>query len=105
QTATPAVRANGAEMTLPPHHDFAAPDPLFPSSNILPLNEPGGVAYPVAHMPGALRPFAATLGMPASAEEKKHDTANTRNTTSQATQRSDDGRVVPDTITDTTTDT
>jgi len=43
--------------------------------------------------------------MPASAETKKHDTANTRNTTSQATQRSDDGHVVPDTITDTTTDT
>jgi len=92
-------------MTRPPRYDLAAPDPLFPASTTLPLSEPGGVVYPVAHMPGLLRPFAATLGVPAPAEAKKHDTASTRNTTSQQTQQSDDGNVRSDTIPDTTTDT
>lgn len=92
-------------MTQPHRCDLAGPDPLFPASTMLPLNEPGGVAYPLAHIPGRLRPFAATLGVPVPAEAKKHDTANTRNTTTQSTQRSDDGVVVPDTVTDTTTDT
>ena len=92
-------------MTRPPRYDLAVPDPLFPASASLPLNEPGCVVYPVAHTPGKLRPFAATLGVPAPAETKKHDTANTRNTTSQQTQQSDDGNVRTDTIPDTTTDT
>jgi hypothetical protein len=99
------VPSNGVEMIQLSRCNLAAPDPLFPASTTLPLNEPGGVAYPVAHTPGMLRPFSAALGVPAPAETKKHDTANTRNTTSQRTQQSDDGNVRPDTITDTTTDT
>lgn len=79
-------------------------DPLFPNSATLPLGEPGGVQYPVTHTPGALRPYAATLAVPPPVEAKAHDTSSTRNTTSQATQRSDDGQVVPDSLSDTTVD-
>ena len=93
-------------MTQPPQPaGVAAPDPLFPASTTLPLGEPGAVQYPVAHVPGSLRPFAASLGVPAPSEVKKHDTTNTRNSTKQPTQQSDDGRVRPDTVNDTTVDT
>jgi len=92
-------------MTPPSRHDIADPDPLFPSSTTLPLNEPGGVQYPMAHVPATLRPFAASLAVPAPAEAKKHDTTSTRNSTTDRTQQSDDGNVRPDTIPDTTTDT
>ena len=92
-------------MTEAPCYLLDPPDPLFPASTTLQLSEPGGVAHPLVHSPGTLRPFAATLAVPAPAEAKKHDTTSTRNTTSERTQQSDDGRVRPDTITDSTTDT
>lgn len=81
------------------------PDPLFPESSTLQLSELGGVSYAVPHLPGTLRPFSATLGTPAPAESKKHDTAGTRDHTKQTTQRSDDGKVVADSIADTHVDT
>jgi hypothetical protein len=72
---------------------------------MLPLSEPGGLLYPVEHVPGTLRPFAATLAVSVPPEAKKHDTASTRNSTTETTQTSKDGTVVPDTLSDTTTDT
>lgn len=84
----------------------ATPDPLFPGSVTLPLSEARGVQYPLDHQPGALRPFAATLAVPAPPVGKKHDTANTRNSTSTETFNQPDGAGGgADTVHDTTTDT
>lgn len=82
----------------------AAPDPLFPGRVTLPLSEPGGVRYPLDHRPGRLRPFVATLAVPAP-PTAKHHTADTRNTTTTITGPNHDGNEEGDTITDTTTDT
>jgi hypothetical protein len=80
-------------------------DPLFPAGTSLPLSALGGVSYPRDHCPGRLRAFAATLATPMPASAKKHDTSNTRSTTTNRTQTSDDGKVRNDTISDTSTDT
>ena len=80
-------------------------DPLFPSGTSLPLSAPGGVSYPTDHRPGPLRPFSTTLAVPMPPSSKKHDTSNTRSTTTSRTQTSDDGKVRNDTISDTSTDT
>ncbi len=81
-----------------------APDPLFPGGATLPLSEAGGVRYPLDHRPGQLRPFVATLAVPAP-PTAKHHTADTRNTTTTITGPNHDGNEESDTITDTTTDT
>lgn len=82
-----------------------APDPLFPGGATLPLSEAGGVRYPLDHRPGRLRPFVATLAVPAP-PTAKHHTADTRNTTTQTTYNQPDGQGgQSDTLTDTTTDT
>lgn len=84
----------------------AAPDPLFPGNVTLPLSEAGGVGYPLAHQPGSLRPFVAVLAVPAPPMAKKHDTGNTRNSTTETTYIQPDGEGgKTDTISDTTTDT
>lgn len=80
------------------------PDPLFPSQAMLPLSEPGGVQYPITYTPGVLRPFAASLAVPPPVEAKKHDTASTRNATSNPTSYIADGKQVSDTVSDTTVD-
>ncbi len=74
--------------------------PLFPSTALLPLSEPGGVSYPMPNTPGVLRPYSATLAVPMPLTGK-HNTSSTRPATSTSTQRSDDGRVVNDTQSDT----
>jgi hypothetical protein len=88
----PGLRRNGSA------------DPLFPQSSTFPLTEHGDVQFPLVHTPGTLRPFAATLAVPPPPETKKHDTASTRPATSVATERSDDGKVYPDSRGDTGTD-
>ncbi len=77
--------------------------PLFSSIALLPLGEPGGVAYPMEHVPGSLRPYSATLGVPMPMVGKHH-TTSTRPPTQMPTQRSVDGQVVPDTSSDTGVD-
>lgn len=77
--------------------------PLFAPSALLPMGEPGGVAYPMQHTPGELRPFGASLAVPMP-QAGKHSTDSTSPATKQATQRSDDGKVYPDTIPDTGSD-
>jgi hypothetical protein len=51
-----------------------------------------------------LRPFSTTLARPATADGKKHDTASTRNATTEATQYTDDSEVKPDSYSDTAMD-
>jgi hypothetical protein len=74
--------------------------PLFSSTALLPLSEPGGVSYPMQNTPGVLRPYSATLAVPMPLTGK-HNTTSTRPSTSMATQRSSDGKVVADTQSDT----
>ncbi len=74
--------------------------PLFSSTALLPLSEPGGVSYPMPNTPGVLRPYSATLAVPMPLTGK-HNTTSTRPSTSMATQRSSDGKVVADTQSDT----
>lgn len=92
-------------MEASPVHS-TPPDPLFPGGVTLPLCEAGGVQYPIDHRPGSLRPFVATLAVPAPPTAKKHDTASTRNSTTEETFNQPDGEGgKSDTLTDTTTDT
>jgi len=77
--------------------------PLFPGAALLPLSAPGGVTYPMEHTPGVLRPYSASLAV-AMPPVGKHHTGATRPATSSPTQRSDDGRVVPDSVSDTGSD-
>lgn len=72
---------------------------LFSSSALFPLSEAGGVSYPVQNKPGSLRPYSAGLAVPMPTTGR-HNTSSTRPATSIATQRSDDGRVVPDSTSD-----
>jgi hypothetical protein len=80
------------------------PDPLFPARPLLPLGTPTGVVPAVEHRPARLRPFSAALGRPMPVEGKKHDTVSTAPPTSMSTQRSEDGRVTPDSVPDTGSD-
>ena len=80
-----------------PRVELAPSDPLFPTAGLLPLADPGGGHVPMANVAGELRPFAATLAVPAPVDAKKHDTISSRWTENVPTQRSQDGRVVPDT--------
>ncbi len=74
--------------------------PLFSSTALLPLSEPGGVSYPMPNAPGVLRPYSATLAVPMPLSGK-HNTSSTRPATSMPTQRSSDGKVVSDSQADT----
>ena len=83
----------------PPH------DPLFPSVGMLPLSDSGGVQNTLAHSPGRLRPFSATLGVPRPLVFKNHDTTGTKFDEPSSGDTSKDGVVLTDTIPDTKTDT
>lgn len=72
-------------------------DQLFPLAGLLPLGEPGGGQTPMANRPDALRPFIATLAIPAPRDGKKHDTNSSRWTENKPTQYSNDGKVEHDT--------
>ncbi len=72
-------------------------DPLFPSAALLPLSDPGGGQVPLVGIPGPLRPLSAALGI-APIECGKHDTTASRWYEEDPTQKSDDGKVVPDTV-------
>jgi hypothetical protein len=79
---------------------FTAPadgDPLFPSAALLPLSDTRGGQVPLVGTPGSLRPLSASLGV-VPIEYGKHNTTGTRWYEDDPTQKSDDGRVVPDTV-------
>jgi len=88
-----------------PQGGSTRPDPLFPAEAFLPLCEAGGGQHAVPHSPGALRPFAASLGVVALVEAKKHDTTASRWAETEETERSKDGEVIPDSVTHVYTDT
>lgn len=85
---------------MKPSHPATVIAPLFSSTALLPLSEPGGVSYPMQNTPGELRPYSATLAVPMPLTGK-HNTTSTRPATSMPTQRSDDGKVVNDSQSDT----
>ncbi len=76
---------------------------LFSPTALLPMGEPGGMAYPMVHTPGALRPYAASLAVPMPLQGRHH-TTSTSPRTSMATERSSDGKVTRDSQTDTGSD-
>ena len=79
-------------------------DALVPANALLPLcDTPGGGYRPSEHTPGRLRPFVATLAV-VPIECGKHETTATRWVEDDATEKSDDGKVVPDTVKITRTD-
>ncbi len=82
----------------------AGPDVLFPARALLPLSALGGGHQPLPHVPAALRPLAAALGV-IPVEAGKHDTTATCWTEDKETQKSRDGVVEPDTVPITHTDT
>jgi len=77
--------------------------PLFSPTALLPMGEPGGVAYPMVHTPGELRPYAASLAVPMPLQGK-HNTTSTSPRTSMPTETSSDGKVSRDNQTDTGSD-
>lgn len=82
----------------------AGSDVLFPARALLPLSAHGGSQHPLPHVPAALRPLAAALGV-TPVEAGKHDTTASRWTEHKETQKSSDGVVEPDTVPITHTDT
>jgi hypothetical protein len=80
-------------------------DPLFPSAALLSLSDPCGVQIALDHVPGPLRPFSATLGVPRPPDGKKHDTNASKWTVPTKGATSEDGTVVSVSVTDTNTDT
>lgn len=75
----------------------AGGDPLFPSAALLPLSDTGGGQVPLAGVAGPLRPLCATLAV-APIECGKHSTTATHWYEDDPTQKSDDGKVVTDTV-------
>jgi hypothetical protein len=71
--------------------------PLFASSALLPMGEPGGVAYPMQHAPGVLRPFGASLAVPMR-QAGRHSTDSTSPATSQRTGNAALGQKLADAI-------
>ncbi|MDQ3576768.1 MAG: hypothetical protein M3443_04030 [Actinomycetota bacterium] len=63
----------------------------------MPLSDLHGGQLPVAAVPGTLRPLTASLAV-APVECGRHDTTASRWYEDDATQKSDDGKVVPDTV-------
>lgn len=74
----------------------AQSDPLFPASTLLPLSEAGGFT-PLNHIPGMVRPLAASLGI-IPLIQKNVVTAATRNTEVKQTQYTVDGRTETDAV-------
>lgn len=72
-------------------------DPLFPSAALLPLSDTRGGDIPLVGTPGSLRPLSAALGI-VPIECGKHDTTASRWYEDDPTQKSDDGKVVSDTV-------
>jgi hypothetical protein len=84
---------------------MVASDPLVPPFSLLPLTDTcGGGQRPIEHVPGPLRPFSATLAV-VTIQCGKHDTTATRWDKTEATERSRDGVVDPDTVVIPRTDT
>ena len=75
--------------------DPRRPDPLCPASGLLPVSEFGGGYRPNANVPGALRPYSASLAV-RPIECGKHDTTGTRWTETKATKQIIDGTAFPD---------
>lgn len=80
-------------------------DPLSTPAALLPLSDTRtGGQRPVEHVPGLLRPFAATLAV-VPIVHGKHNTTATKWDETKPTQDCKDGVVVPDTVTIPHTDT
>ncbi|MGH3612387.1 MAG: hypothetical protein ACRDRK_07270 [Pseudonocardia sp.] len=75
----------------------ARQDVLVPSAALLPLSDLRGGQFPVTGEPGTLRPLSAALGV-APPQAGKHDTTGSRWYEDDATEKSDDGVVIPDTV-------
>lgn len=72
-------------------------DTLLSHAALLPLCDLRGGAVPVPAKAGRVRPLTASLAVP-PVECGKHDTTATRWYEEDATEKSDDGRVVSDTV-------
>jgi hypothetical protein len=83
---------------------MATSDPLFSPTALLPQSDPGGVRVLAPNQPGALRPFAATLGVPQPVEAKKHDTTATKSTYRTNSETVNDGNRTTDSVVDTDVD-
>lgn len=70
---------------------------MFPSAALLPLSDAQGGDIPLVGIPGPLRPLSAVLGI-TPIECGKHDTTASRWYEDDPTQKSDDGKVVSDTV-------
>jgi hypothetical protein len=78
-------------------YSVARQDALVPAAALLPLCDVRGGQLPTSGGPGRLRPLSAALAV-APLECGKHDTTASRWHEDDATEKSDDGVVVPDTI-------
>lgn len=66
---------------------------------------PGGVQETIPHIPGSLRPFVATLGVPRQlGDEKKHDTSATKSTYKTGGKTINDGTESDDSVVDSSVD-
>jgi hypothetical protein len=83
---------------------MATSDPLFPPTALLPQSDLGGVRMLAPNRPGALRPFAATLGVPQPIEAKKHDTTATKSSYRTNSETVNDGNRTTDSVVDTDVD-
>jgi hypothetical protein len=80
-------------------------DPLISSAVLLPLSDTAcGGRLPLKHVPGALRPFSATLGV-VPIQCGKHDTTGTKWDERKTEETNRDGRIDTDTVTIPRTDT
>ncbi len=78
-------------------------DPIAPRAAFLPLTEANGYV-PLAHTPGSIRPFAATLAV-VPVLSGGDQTSATRDNEVKQTQRSSDGKMETDAVTIVVTDT
>lgn len=84
-------------MLLPARRPAARQDVLVPVAALLPLSDRNGGHVPLPGVPGLLRPLSASLAVK-PIECGKHDTTASRWYEEDATEKSDDGVVVPDTV-------
>lgn len=94
----------GRELPMTGRSTSHPADVLFPSAGLLPLSDVRGGHRPVATTPGRLRPLPATLAV-VPIECGKHDTTSTRWTEDDPTERTDDGKVIKDSVPIVRTDT
>ena len=71
-------------------------DPLFPRAALLPLTERGGHT-PLAHTPGPIRPFSASLAV-IPIECGNDETTATHDTEVKQTQYTSDGKMETDAV-------